>query len=68
MIAEDRIYRTADGELVDEGDSGAAFLAYAPGDEVAEKDAAELKKRSAPANKQRKPAANKAADGDGEAS
>lgn len=67
MKAEERLYRTAGGELVGEDHPGAAFLAYAVGDEVSKDDEAELKKRSAPANKQRKPAANKAADGEGEA-
>lgn len=43
MRAEQRLCRTADGRLVADGHPDAAFLAYLPGDDVAEKDEAELK-------------------------
>lgn len=57
MKAEERIYATADGELVGEDDTRAAFLRYAVGDEVSSKDAAALKERKRPADKARaKPA------------
>lgn len=45
MRAEQRLYRTADGQLVREGHVDAAFLAYLPGDEVGAKDEAQLKPR-----------------------
>lgn len=34
MKADDHIWRTEDGRLVRTGDPDAAFLAYAPGDEM----------------------------------
>ena len=58
--ATERIYRTADGELVDGGDERAAFLAYAEGDELTAAHAAEWKRRKTPtADKQRRAPANK---------
>lgn len=62
MHAEQRIYRTADGELVDEGHSAAAFLHYAVGDEVSKADEATLKERAKPADKARAKPSTKAAD------
>lgn len=61
MNAQERVYRTADGDLVPEGNERAAFLAYAVGDEITKADEAALKKRAAPANKQRRAPATKAA-------
>jgi hypothetical protein len=37
-----RIYRTTDGRLVEEGDTDAAFLAYAAGDEVSDAEARQV--------------------------
>lgn len=37
--ADRRVYRTADGQLVGEGDPQAAFLAYPVGEDVADDDA-----------------------------
>lgn len=68
MNAEQRIWRTGDGELVEDGDARAAFLAYAPGDEVAASDEAAVKRLGGDhdqdedgedAAKARRPAANK---------
>ena len=36
MIVDQRVYRTSDGRLVLGGDLEAAFLAYTPGEEVAD--------------------------------
>lgn len=36
--ADRRVYRTADGQLVGEGDPQAAFLAYPVGEDVADGD------------------------------
>lgn len=58
MRAEQRLFRTTDGRLVADGHQDAAFLAYLPGDDVAEKDAAQLKPQ---ANKSRSKPADKAA-------
>lgn len=58
--APERIYRNRTGDLVPGSDPGAASLAYAEGDEMAPDDAAAWKKRKAPADKQRRTAANKA--------
>lgn len=58
--APERIYRNNAGDLVPGSDPGAASLAYAEGDEMAPDDATAWKKRKAPADKQRRPAANKA--------
>lgn len=38
MRTEKRVYRTADGDLVREGDPSAAFLAYGAGDDVENRD------------------------------
>lgn len=56
MIVKGRWFKTTDGRLVREGDLDAAFLAYAPGDEVADPEArksglADLEKESEPAEK-----------------
>lgn len=59
MRAEQRIYRTAGGELVAEDDPAAAFLAYPAGEEVASGDEAAVKALAAPADKARRAAANK---------
>lgn len=61
MRAEDRIFRSGDGSLVGVGDPAAAFLAYAPGDEVTAADQAAVKALSAPADKARTPGADKSA-------
>ncbi len=67
MIVTRRVYRTADGGLTLDA-SAAAFLAAAPGDELPDDQAAELglgqpevKAADRPADKSRRPAANKAA-------
>jgi len=39
MIIDKRLYRTADGRLVEEGDPAAAFLAYPVGTELSEEEA-----------------------------
>lgn len=59
--ASERIYRTTSGELVPGSDPGARFLAYAVGDELSGRDAEVWKKRTAPADKSRRPAQNKTA-------
>lgn len=46
-VAKERLYFTADGELVTEGDPRAAFLAAAPGDDVPD-----AKRAAKPHNKQ----------------
>lgn len=51
MKATERLYRTAEGELVAEGSPAAAFLAYAVGDDVDAADEAKLKSRKPAANK-----------------
>lgn len=68
MKATERLWRTADGALVRDGDPDAATLAYAAGDEVApadeakvpDTDQAEEKAADKPADKSRRPVANKA--------
>lgn len=40
MQATERLWRTADGKLVRDGDEAGTSLAYTPGDEVAPKDEA----------------------------
>lgn len=65
MLAEERLWRTRDGEgLVRDGDPKAAFLAYAAGDEIAKADegkvpGGESKAKTAPANKARSKPADK---------
>ncbi len=62
MRAERRLWRTAAGGLVPDGHLDALSLAYAPGDEVSNEDAAKLatpKAAKPAANKARKPAENK---------
>jgi len=56
-----RVYRTADGRHVAEGHPDAAFLAYTDHDELPESVLAEVKQVEKPANKARKPQANKSA-------
>lgn len=63
MRSEERVFATADGELVGEDDPRAAFLRYAVGDEVSEEDAAALKERAKPADKRRARASSKQAGG-----
>ena len=58
--ANERIYRTRTGQLVDGKHPGAAFLAYAKGDPLKPEDAAAWKKRDAPEDKARRAPANKA--------
>lgn len=63
MKAERRLWRTDDGRLVEDGDEAARILAYAAGDEIAEADRDKVpgvKVQAKPADKQRRPAANKA--------
>lgn len=58
--AEERIFRTVDGDLVPDGHLDAAFLVYGVGDEMTPEHAeAWTKARPKPADKSRKPAANK---------
>lgn len=58
--ADKRLWRTADGGLVDDGDPRGMSLAYAPGDVIAEADVKALK--PAP-NKAGRTPANKSAKG-----
>lgn len=57
MRASQRLYRTADGDLVAEGNLAAAFLAYAEGDEVDAEDRGKV-----PGVKSQAPRENKLAD------
>lgn len=71
MRAEQRLWRTADGRLVADGDPDGAVLAYAPGDDIASRDESlmpgkgdgqeqgEAKQARTPANKARKAADDK---------
>ncbi len=61
MRADQRLWRTADGRLVADGDPDAATLAYAAGDEVAPADEAKLPGDQPDPAKAQRPAANKAA-------
>lgn len=69
MRAQERLWRTRDGQgLVLDGDPDAATLAYAAGDEIAAADegkvpGAESKQEAKPADKSRRPAANKQSKG-----
>lgn len=57
-----RIYKTLDGKHVPEGHPDAAFLAFSQFDEVPDEVKAEVgppKKAAKPADKSRKPSANK---------
>lgn len=42
MQADRRLWRTADGRLVEDGDGDAAFLAYRPGDRISAADEAKV--------------------------
>lgn len=62
MIADQRLWRTKDGSLVTDGDPAAVTLAYAPGDELTDTDAARLAEarkpkltHRPPSDKQRRP-------------
>ncbi len=62
-VASERLYRTADDEVVTEGDPRAAFLLAAEGDEIPEgfnAPRAKSKAADAPANKAADKPANKA--------
>jgi len=65
VIAGERLWRTADGGLVRDGDPDAATLAYAAGDEITAADEGRVpgepaeKQQDKPADKSRRPAANK---------
>lgn len=67
MKATERLWRTADGGLVHDGDPAAATLAYAVGDNVRSADEARLpeaekaqeKAAPKPADKARRPSGNK---------
>jgi len=59
MIVDKRLYRTADGRLVEEGDSEAAFLAYPAGTELSDEEARRaglLVEKKAPPKAMAKPA------------
>lgn len=63
----ERLYKTADGEVVTDGHPDAAFLYATPGDEIPVEEAREhglarapTKQAEKPADKQRPPARNKA--------
>jgi hypothetical protein len=70
MIVDKRLYRTADGRLVGEGDPDAAFLAYPAGTEIPDTEAVKeglLKKAAAkPADKAAPKPADKAAHAESE--
>lgn len=61
ITATERLFRTADGDLVGESDPAATLLAYTPGDILTDRDAEVLaaKNRSKPADKSRRPSGNK---------
>lgn len=62
MRAEGRIWRTANGELVQDGHPDSAFLAYAEGDEIDKADENRLpgaKSSPPPPNKSRAKTDNK---------
>jgi hypothetical protein len=67
--ATERLWRTADGQLVRDGDEAGQSLAYTPGDQIAPKDEslvpgddqADAKAADKPENKMAAPPANKAA-------
>lgn len=61
MKAEQRIYKTADGRHVLEGDVDAAFLAYPVGEEVPDEVISELTGDKKPAKKAVSKPADKAA-------
>lgn len=54
--ADKRLWRTADGGLVEDGDPRGMSLAYAPGDVI---DEADVKALAKPANKAGRAPANK---------
>ncbi len=71
MRAEARLWRTADGGLVADGDPDGAILAYAAGDDISPADeakvprpadSAETKAAPAPANKARARTGDKSGD------
>ena len=55
-----RLWRTADGDLVEDGHPDAKFLAYGDGDEVPEGEQVRGKKSPPAANKKSPAPANKA--------
>lgn len=68
--ADRRLWRTEDGRLVEDGDADGRTLAYPAGDEISAADQAKVpgaqepepeepKQAAKPANKARRPAANK---------
>lgn len=59
VISGQRLWRTADGELVPDGHPDAAFLAYGPGDQVPDADAKGLKLNAPTENKLVEPQENK---------
>jgi len=68
VIADQRLWRTRDGGLVNDGDPAAVTLAYAPGDELTDTDVgllaepAQSKQAARPPDKRRRTAPpNKAA-------
>lgn len=69
MIADQRLWRTKDGRLVDDGDPAAVTLAYAPGDELTDTDAGLLvqswqsKQAARPPDKRRRTASQNKATG-----
>lgn len=57
-----RLWRTAEGDLVEDGHPDALLLAYGEGDELDKDDAGSVRKQAArPANKQAAKAADKQA-------
>lgn len=59
----DRLYKTADGKVVEDGHPDAAFLYATPGDEIPLEQARAdglIKQAPQPADKQARPARNKA--------
>jgi hypothetical protein len=66
MMVTEHVWRTGDGRLVPAGDPDAAFLAYAPGTEISDREAervglaAFLKSRGKPLDKSAPKPADKA--------
>jgi len=61
-LATIRVYRTAGGQLVADGDPRAAFLAYPVGEPIADADAAAYEQLVAPAPRRTTKAAPKPTD------
>lgn len=62
MAVDKRLWRTEDGDLVEDGHPEAVLLAYGEGDDLSKEDESLIRKQAAkPANKQAGKAADKQA-------